>query len=483
MIRFRMVPDSWRRSCAILTLFLVATQPAAGQGTTLTPAQLARIDSAFVQYQRPESPGCALGVSRNDQMVLEQAWGHAELEYSIPISPATIFEGGSVSKQFTAAAVLLLAQEGKLSLDDNLRRWVPEIPDYGTPITIRHLLNHTSGLKDWGSIAGIGGWPRGSRIYTHAHVLEILGRQGSLNYTPGAEYLYSNSNYNLLAIIAERVSGESLPALTKRLIFDPLGMTHTSWRDDFTRIVPGRAQAYARAADGWHLEMPSENVYGNSSLLTTVGDLLKWSANTAHMRVGGQAFRAEQQRKGRLNDGSDITYAAGIQMTTYAGMPEISHTGATAGYRAFLGRYPESGWAIAILCNASNAAPGPLGHAVVDAVLGRPPTRAPSVGPSATLTIAPVQAAALREFAGHYRSIEADVTLEAAVQEGRLVLLGTPSRRMVLTAGGADQFNAGGNGIVFTRNPAGAVDGMLFTVDRARKVKFERVEGSGGPSQ
>ena len=179
-------------------LLAVLGTPLAAQTVSLSQAQIARIDSAFVQYSRAGSPGCAVGVSRNDQVVLERSWGRAELEYGIPIIPATIFEAGSVSKQFTAAAVLLLAQDGKLSLDDDVRRWVPEVPDYGTRISIRHLLNHTSGLKDWGAIAGIGGWPRGSRIYTHAHVLEIIGRQGSLNYTPGAEYLYSNSNYNLL---------------------------------------------------------------------------------------------------------------------------------------------------------------------------------------------------------------------------------------------------------------------------------------------
>lgn len=467
------------RAGAALFLSLVLAQPALGQGTTLTPAQIARIDSAFVRYRGAEAPGCAVGVSRHDQPVLERAWGHAELEYRIPITPATIFEAGSVSKQFTAAAVLLLAQDGRLTLEDDIRRWVPEVPDYGTPITIRHLLNHTSGLKDWGSIAGIGGWPRGSRIYTHAHVLEIIGRQGTLNHPPGAEYIYSNSNYNLLAIIAERVSGESLPALTKRRIFDPLGMTSTSWRDDFTRIVPGRAQAYAPAGAGWRLQMPNENVYGNSSLLTTVGDLLRWSANTAHLRVGGEQFRTEQQRTGRLNDGSAITYAAGIQVTSYAGMAEISHTGATAGYRAFLGRYPESGWAIAVLCNAADAPPGPLGHAVLDAVMNRNPRPATAAAPSATLSIAAGPGAPLGQFVGRYVSLEADVTLEARVEDGRLVLAGAPSRRMTLTAGGADRFTAGGNAITFTRNAAGVVDGMLFSVDRARNVRFVRAPGDG----
>lgn len=462
-----------RRRCHGAMLLLVLAAPAAAQTGTLSPAQLARIDSVFARWNHPTSPGCALGVSHRDQVVLERGWGMAELEHRVPITPATIFEGGSVSKQFTAAAVLLLAQQGKLSLDDDVRRWVPEVPDYGAPITLRHLLTHTSGLKDWGSVAAIGGWPRTSRVYTHAHVLEIIGRQGTLNHPPGAEYIYSNTNYNLLAIVAERAGGESLAALTRGMIFEPLGMTRSGWRDDHTRIVPGRAQAYAAQGTGWRLQMPNENVYGNSSLLTTVGDLLRWSANSNHLRVGGEAFRAEQHRRGILSSGDTISYAAGVQLLQYRGSPEISHTGATAGYRAFLGQYPESGWAVAILCNASNAPPAPLGHAVVDALLDRAPGPAANP-PAATLQVAPAPPASLGEYPGRYRSTEADVAFDAVVQEGRLVLLGPVGRRVVLTPAGTDRFTGGGAELEFTRDASGRLDGIHWTVARARNVRFVR---------
>ncbi len=460
-------------TCLLLSL-LALSGPAAAQTATLSPEQLARIDAVFARWNLPTSPGCALGVSHRDQVVLERAWGMAELEPGIPITPATIFEGGSVSKQFTAAAVLLLAQQGKLSLDDDVRRWAPEVPDYGAPITIRHLLTHTSGLKDWGAVAAIGGWPRGSRIYTHAHVLEIISRQGTPNHPPGAEYIYSNTNYNLLAVIAERVGGESLPALTRRWIFEPLGMSRSGWRDDFTRIVPGRAQAYAAGAGGWRLQMPNENVYGNSSLLTTVGDLLRWSANTTHLQVGGAAFRAEQQRRGVLTSGDTISYAAGVQLLRYDGMAEISHTGATAGDRAFLGRYPESGWAVAILCNASNAPPAALGHGVVDALLRRPPRAATAAQPSPMLQMNAGPASPLAEYTGRYVSGDADVAYLAEVEAGYLVLWGQGARRIVLVSAGGDRFTSSGGELVFTRNAAGQVNGIHWSVERARNVRFVR---------
>ena len=200
-----------------------------------------------------------------------------------------------MSKQFTAAAVLLLAQDGKLSLDDPARKYVPELPDYGAPLTIRHMLQHTSGLRDWGEVAAIGGWPRTSRVHTHAHVLDILSRQKALNFPSGTQYSYSNSGYNLSAIIVSRVSGKPFAEFSQERIFRPLGMTRTSWRDDYTRIVKDRAVAYSPTANGFRQNMPFENVYGHSSLLTTVGDLLKWSANLSSRKVGGYSRAASGQ--------------------------------------------------------------------------------------------------------------------------------------------------------------------------------------------
>lgn len=398
-------------------LALVALPVVASAQSPLSAEQVARIDSVFARYARPSGAGCAVGVSQRDRIVFERAWGNANLEYNIPITPNTIFEGGSVSKQFTTAAVLLLAQRGKLSLDDDIRKYVPEVPAYEKPITVRHLIHHTSGLRDWGTVMAIAGWPRGTRTYTNAHVIDILSRQRALNYPVGTEYLYSNSNYNLLAIIAERVSGQSLAQFTKTEIFDPLGMTRSGWRDDYTKIVPGRAQAYGPMGGGWRLVMPNENVYGNSSVLTTVGDLLRWSANFGHHRVGGPEFVQAQLRQGRLSTGRQIAYAGGVFVDSLAGTPQISHDGATAGYRAFLGRYPELGYSVSLLCNAADANPSGLGLQVVSIVTGRRAT--PPVAPrdSVGLTIAADELALL---AGNYRSARADDPLRVIVRDGRL---------------------------------------------------------------
>ncbi|MBZ5606346.1 MAG: beta-lactamase family protein [Acidobacteriia bacterium] len=204
----------------------------------------AKVDRIFLRYHKTDSPGCAVGASIEGAPVLSAAYGMADLEHDVPLTPASIFEAGSVSKQFTAAAVLLLAQQGKLSLEDPVRKYIPEVPDYGKPLTIRHLLNHTSGLRDWGSVEGIAGWPRTTRVYTHAQVLEIIGRQRELNYDPGAEYSYTNSGFNLLAILVGRVSGKPFVDFERDAIFHPLDMSSTQWRDDFQRIVKNRAIAY-----------------------------------------------------------------------------------------------------------------------------------------------------------------------------------------------------------------------------------------------
>ena len=321
------------------------------------PSDLERqVDRVFERWSSA-TPGCAVAVSVDGQRILSKAYGMADLEHDVANTPDTIFEAGSVSKQFTAAAVLLLARDGKLSLDDPARKYLPELADYGSPLTIRHMLNHTSGLRDWGSVAGIAGWPRTTRVYTHAHVLDIVARQRSLNFTPGTRWSYSNTGYNLAAIIVSRVSGMSFADFTRQRLFEPLGMTRTSWRDDYGRIVKNRAMSYSGDGTVYRTVMPFENVHGNGGLLTTVGDLLKWNQNFVAPTVGDQGFVAEQERAGRFNDGRAHGYALGLQVDTYKGLREISHGGATAGYRAYLSHYPEAKTAVALLCNVASVTP------------------------------------------------------------------------------------------------------------------------------
>jgi CubicO group peptidase (beta-lactamase class C family) len=371
----------------------------------------------FRAYRRTDAPGCAVAVSQRGRPLQERAYGMADLEHDVPNTPATIFEAGSVSKQITAGAVVLLALDGRLSLDDDVRKFLPELPDYGTPITIRHLLNHTSGLRDWGSVAALGGWPRGTRAYTNDLVLDIARRQRALNYPPGAYYSYTNTGYNLLALVVGRVSGAPLAEFTRQRIFVPLGMTSTSWRDDFTRVVKGRAVAYERAPGGFRMDMPFENAHGNGGLLTTPADLLKWTANLESGTVGGPRFLAEMQRQARLTSGRTIEYASGLFVTRYRGVPEVSHSGATAGYRAFLTRYPAQGVAVAVLCNDGGANPTALAHQVADGYLGD--ALAPNAAP-VRATLAADVAARLDALAGTYRSTRDGQPLRLVARDGQL---------------------------------------------------------------
>jgi CubicO group peptidase (beta-lactamase class C family) len=348
---------------------------ASGQAQSATSSESGRlVDHVFQSVTHPGAPGCALGVEKDGRVLLTRGYGTADLEHDVPITPATIFEAGSVSKQFTAASILLLAQQGKLSLTDDVRKYLAELPDYGTPITINELLGHTSGLRDWGTVEAMAGWPRTTRVYTMDDILDIAAAQKELNYAPGTFYQYINTDYNLLAIIVDRVSGEPLPEFSRKYLLTPLGMTHTQWRDDFRRVVKNRAIAYEPADRGFRQLMPFEDTYGHGALLTTVGDLLRWNQALSNGTLGPYVTR-ELQRRTRLNDGRPIVYARGLFIGTYGGQPAVFHDGATAGYRTWLGRFPPSQLSIAILCNSSGIVTTPLAHSIADVFLPGPPPR------------------------------------------------------------------------------------------------------------
>ncbi len=436
------------------------------------------IDAVFAAYSA-STPGCAVGIERTGLPAVLRAYGASDLEHGVPNRVDSVFEAGSVSKQFTAASVLLLVQDGKLSLQDDVRKYIPELPDYGRPITVAQLLGHTSGLRDWGGVEDIAGWPRGERVYSMADVLHVASRQRALNYTPGAAWSYTNTGYNLLAIIVERVSGKALPAFSRERIFVPLGMTHSQWRDDFRRVVPGRAIAYSAAAGGFEQNMPFENAYGNGGLLTTVGDLLIW--NRALTQGGLGAYVAtELQRRSTLNDARAVDYARGLFIERYKGLPQVAHSGATAGYRAWLGRYPDQGLSIALLCNAAEARTGKLAHAVADLYL-------PS---DATLPAAAKPDPALAKWAGLYVDDRAGTPMTLAwrgdhlqtddgaslepTSEGAFRLGDAPA---TLLPDGRIQLDATGDIVTFTRAQPYAPTGAELrpVVGRYRSKEAEAV--------
>lgn len=428
---------------ALSAATLCAQQP----GVTAIPDSLvSRIDRAFAVVGGSQGPGCAVGVSQNAKPVLTRAYGLANLEYGVPNTPETIFESGSVAKQYTAAAVMLLVLDGKLSLDDDIRKHLPEVPAFGKTITIRHLLTHTSGLRDqWGLLALKGVGP-GAQVHTLPLILDLVSHQKALNFDPGSEYLYSNTGYALAAIIVQRASGMSFAKFSDDRLFKPLGMTNTRWRDDFTRVVKNRATAYdGNAERGYTTDMPFTNVHGNGGLLTTVGDVLIWNAylDAPSEQVGGAALVRALQTPMVLTSGKPITYALGLTVTSQGGIREVTHGGATAGYRTWVARYPDNKLSVAVLCNSATANPTALGVATANLFLARAP-RAMQAG-AAMDSIRPMLAVAdLGRYAGMFRAPNPEMLFVTAVRDGKLATT-FPGPR-VLSAIAPNRFTIPGQG-------------------------------------
>jgi CubicO group peptidase (beta-lactamase class C family) len=371
-----------------------------------------------------------------------------------------------VAKQFTAAAIALLVQDGKLKLEDDIRTYLPEVPDFGHRITVRYLLNHTSGLRDQWGLLSIVGSPPGSAVHTLDLIVYLISRQHDLNFTPNDEFLYSNTGYALLAVIVKRVSGKSLAEFTAERLFRPLGMTHTQWRDDFTRVVKGRATAYSEEHGAFHSDMPFTMVYGNGGLLSTVGDWLIWNHHLNQDRTLGSFLETQ----GRLNSGRQISYALGLTVTDYRGVPEVSHGGATAGYRTFLARYPTQHLSVALLCNLGNINPEQLAHQVAEVFLtGLAPRPTAEAG-------AKLSAEELTRYTGVYRDPVRDNLIRVGSREGRLVASrGGPPANLVAVGSRRFRLAQGRTELEFEES-GGRVTGLKETSAESDPVHLERLE-------
>ncbi len=324
----------------VVTALLVGT-PAQAQAQDKTT----EIDKIF-SWATPATPGCAVAVSQHGEMVVNRAYGLADLERDVPISPDTIFDVGSVTKQFVAAAVLLLVEDGQVALSEDVRTYIPELPDTGHKVTVDHLLTHTSGIRDWTAIPAA----------ANTDALTITLRQRGLNFAPGEEWSYSNSGYVLLKEIVARTSGTSFGEFTRQRLFEPLGMKLTNYQHDLRDVVKKRALAYEQEDGRWRLDMLLENDRGGGGgLLSTAGDLLIWNDALTSGRLG--AFvTAKIQEPARLSNGRTLGYARGLFLDTNRGGRVVWHTGGAAGYKSLLSRFPEQGLSIAILCNAGEIA-------------------------------------------------------------------------------------------------------------------------------
>ena len=328
----------------------------------------ASVDAIFAPYAVAGSPGCAVAVMRAGEIVYTKGYGLASIESNAAITPATVFHVASVSKQFTTFAVVLLAQDGKLSLEDDIREYLPELHDFGETITIRHLINHTSGLRDQWSLLTLAGW-RMEDVITLDDIMGLLTRQRELNFGPGNRFLYCNSGYTLLGQIVERVSGLSLKDFCAERIFTPLGMARTHFHDDHRHIVPDRAFSYGVKGEGFERVILSYANVGATSLFTTVEDMARWDANFYTGRVGGMASVEAMYEPGRFRDGSPNNYGMGLSTGTYRGLKTIGHSGGDAGFRSYFLRFPEEEFSVVVLSNLGAMNPGLAAEQIADVYL------------------------------------------------------------------------------------------------------------------
>lgn len=377
-----------------------------------------KVDQIFAAYDKPDSPGCALGVIRDGNFVYKKGYGTGSLELGVPITPESVFYMGSVSKQFTAASVVLAAEQGYLSLDDDIRKYVPEIPSYGKTITLREMLHHTSGLRDVLSLLFLAG-RNFEDIHPTNELLDLLSRQKALNFAPGNEFLYSNTNYFLMSVVIRHATGKPLSQFAEENIFKPLGMTHTRYYDDHTVVVPGRIPAYEpRPGGGFRVDWSTNfDKIGDGGLMSSIDDLLLWDRNFYDNKLGKGTLLKELQTQGVLNNGKQIEYALGLFITKYRGLPTVAHDGALFGYRTALMRFPQQKFSVVCLCNLGTSNPDHLSEQVADLYLEGQLAADPAAATAAKVDPQP--------FVGWYRNLESHSALQVLVADGDLVAMGT----------------------------------------------------------
>ncbi|TRX01926.1 serine hydrolase [Flavobacterium gawalongense] len=327
-----------------------------------------KVDELFTVWNSDENPGAAVAVVKDGAIIYKKGYGMANLEYSIPITPSTVFHIASVSKQFTVFSILLLEKEGKLSLDDDIRKYIPEVPDFGKTITLRHLATHTSGLRDQWSLLNLAGW-RYDDVITKEHILKIISKQKELNFNPGEEFLYCNTGFTLLAEVVARVSGKTFSEFTEANIFKPLKMSRTLFYDDHEKIVKNRAYSYHTDKTGYKKSVLNYANVGATSLFTTVEDLSLWTLNFSSAKIGDVTLFNKMNTLAILNNGKTFGGALGQFVGKYKGLNEIQHGGADAGYRSYLTRFPDEKFSVIVFSNIADFNSGKMAHKIVDLYL------------------------------------------------------------------------------------------------------------------
>jgi CubicO group peptidase (beta-lactamase class C family) len=446
-----------------------------------------QIDQIFSGYGR-ETPGVAVAVVKDGKVVFSKGYGSANLEHRLPVTPKTVFQIGSVSKQFTAFATYLLEKQGKISLEDDLRKYIPELPDYGKTIRIRHLLAHTSGVKDQSALLTLAGW-RMDDVTTTPQVLRLLSRQKELNFEPGTQFLYSNSGYLLLAEIIRRASGRSFAEYTRKNIFEPLGMNDTEFPDDHEKTVRNRADSY-ELKDGSYKKIALNNsADGPSNLHTTVEDMAKWVLNFEKPVIGDAELIRRFNEPSLFNNGARVVWAVidgspgyhakGQILWNERGVKRFSHGGHAGAFRSFLGRFPDQRLGVVALSNDEHYLNADTSMRVAELYLKEVMQPAPPASAAPARTPQAITPNAnLKEFEGRFYSGELDSAYTVKTAAGKLMLSHIRHGDIGLTDAGKDKFSGRIEfpvQIEFVRSASGSVTEMRVSNFGAKNVKFEKV--------
>ena len=439
----------------------------------------AKVDSLFAAMDRTTTPGCAVGAVQNGKFLHRRGYGMADLERGVPINTETVFYSGSVSKQFTAMSIALLARDGKISLDDPARKYIPEIPESGAGITIRQMVHHMSGLREKWDLFLLRGLPEGYLV-TQNDVLEVLKKQHDLNFEPGTDQLYNNTAYDMLATIVQRASGKSIRDFAAERIFGPLGMERSQYVDDWTLVVPGRAAGHSVANGKVSLAAAHVETVGSGSVYTTVEDLARWDESFYSGQLGGDALLTLVQTPGRFNDGTigPMNYAFGLMVDSWRGLRRVHHGGALAGFRADIMRFPEQHFTAIVLCNLAQINPQTYAERIAEVYLGdklgAPVVAASSPQADSKPAEPALSGPALAAYAGRYQSPELGITWTVAQKGDGLVATVVKGREVPMKAVAKDSYTVDNMQVKFGRNAKGQVIALLVTPGRSRNIRFSK---------
>lgn len=441
---------------ATLLIFIFQTVGGFSQSVQLTFDQVdtAEVDSVFTDYTI-ETPGCAVGVTHQGGLIFSKGYGMANLDYGIPIEPNSRFMIASISKQFAAAALLMMEQEGLLDLDENLKTYIPELPDFETPITARNIIHHTSGLRDLFSLLALKDVGLDNTTGPDA-TLELISNQTKLNFEPNSRYLYSNSGYFLMSVLVPNLTGMSLREYTNKHFFEPLGMEDTHFHDDTGMIVSNRAESYRPTSNGvGRFYRDNLDRVGARGLFITIEDFAKWDANFLDNRSNLKDFRKKMLKLGVFNDGDEQDYAAGIRVSDYRKLDTFGHGGNYMGFRTSYMHFTDYQLGVIVFCNRSNISPASHAREVADIFLKDAFTDL------------------FAEYTGTYQNDLFRTEFDVIEEEGKLYLIRGLGEKDEMVWQEDDEFEAGSRTVTFERN-SDQIQSMKLRSSRTANITFER---------